>query len=65
MVVRGSMMNNNEIAVHQLLGLTNKILLNKSLLFSTTVRYYPFVPFIVIMLFACSFLLHVSVVFAS
>ena len=27
-------MNNNEIAVHQLLGLTNKILLNKSLSFS-------------------------------
>ena len=27
-------MNNNEIAVHQLLSLTNKILLNKSLSFS-------------------------------
>lgn len=38
MVVRSSIMNNNEIAVHQLLGLTNKILLNKSLLFS--VAYY-------------------------
>ena len=34
MVVRSSIMNNNEIAVHQLLGLTNKILLNKSLSFS-------------------------------
>ena len=31
-------MNNNEIAVHQLLGLTNKILLNKSLSFSAA--YY-------------------------
>ena len=37
MVVRSSIMNNNEIAVHQL-GLTNKILLNKSLLFSAA--YY-------------------------
>ena len=38
MVVRSSIMNNNEIVVHQLLGLTNKILLNKSLSFSAA--YY-------------------------